>query len=149
MGLQSTHGRSLSTLYTKAALWWLFVFIRHCMTCVWNDICDRDIDRLVGESPVRCSWRTSLRPHSLERTKTRPLASGDMSMRGACLLLSILTLLTLTMLRIASGSRNLYVVNRSNVNVAQSDEYHVGPWHRRVDSGSAALGWQPLICLIL
>ncbi|KAI0771374.1 UbiA prenyltransferase family-domain-containing protein [Irpex lacteus] len=88
MGLQSTHGRSLSTLYTKAILWWLFVFIRHCMTCVWNDICDRDIDRLV------------------ERTKTRPLASGDMSMRGACLLLSILTLLTLTMLRIASGSRN-------------------------------------------
>ncbi|KXN81978.1 4-hydroxybenzoate polyprenyltransferase, mitochondrial [Leucoagaricus sp. SymC.cos] len=46
----------------------------HSTACVINDICDRDFDRL-------------------ERTKTRPLASGAISLKGAiiCLLLQLAT----------------------------------------------------------
>lgn len=50
MGLQSIHAQSLDALYRKAGLWWLFIFIRHSGGCVWNDICDRDIDRAVGNN---------------------------------------------------------------------------------------------------
>ncbi|KAI0087878.1 UbiA prenyltransferase family-domain-containing protein [Irpex rosettiformis] len=91
-GAQSIHLQSLESLYTKAGLWWSFTIIRHLMFCVWNDMCDRDIDRLV------------------ERTKNRPLASGKISMQGATGLLTILTLLSLWSLRVASGSTHLFLL---------------------------------------
>ncbi|KAI0087856.1 UbiA prenyltransferase family-domain-containing protein [Irpex rosettiformis] len=91
MGVQSISTRSLDLLWTKAGLWWLFIFVRHCASCVWNDICDRDIDRLV------------------ERTKTRPLASGKISLLGASSLMSILLLFTLWLLKVASGDTDLFL----------------------------------------
>lgn len=52
--------------------------------CVWNDICDIDFDRAV------------------ERTKTRPLASGAISTGGAYLYLAGLTLACTALLYLAS-----------------------------------------------
>ncbi|KAI0653388.1 UbiA prenyltransferase [Cubamyces menziesii] len=43
--------------------------LRHNAACIWNDICDREFDRRV------------------ERSKTRPLACGAVSLTGAVLLL--------------------------------------------------------------
>ncbi|KZT68758.1 UbiA prenyltransferase [Daedalea quercina L-15889] len=45
--------------------------IRHNAACIWNDICDRDFDCLV------------------ERTKTRPIASGKISLPSALLFLGV------------------------------------------------------------
>ena len=118
MGVQSIGAQSLDLLYAKAGLWWLFTFVRHCASCVWNDICDRDLDRLVGMS-IR-DYRHNLRlggkannwyAHSVERTKNRPLASGRMSLLGASSLLSVLLVLTLWLLKVASGDTTMYVVS--------------------------------------
>jgi len=67
--------------------------------CVWNDICDIDIDRAV------------------ERTKTRPLASGVLSRRGALAYLAALTAACMALLHFASdqawyqGLFGLFVLN--------------------------------------
>ncbi|KAI0771379.1 UbiA prenyltransferase family-domain-containing protein [Irpex lacteus] len=97
MGLQSIHARSLDSLYHKAGPWWLFVFVRHSGGCVWNDICDRDIDCAV------------------ERTKNRPLASGRITVRGAGSLLFTLLVLCLWILRVASGNNQLFLLGVSGL----------------------------------
>ena len=59
----------------------------HCAVCVINDICDIDFDRQVGmllfsrleHGPLRSPRRQP----TPERSKTRPLASGAMSVPEA------------------------------------------------------------------
>ena len=50
-------------------------FILRSAGCTWNDIIDRDIDRLVE--------RTRLRPMARERTRLRPMARGAISLQAA------------------------------------------------------------------
>ncbi|KAI0771397.1 UbiA prenyltransferase family-domain-containing protein [Irpex lacteus] len=92
LGAKSIHAQSLDSFYTKAALWWIFTVVRHLVICVWNDMCDRNIDRLV------------------ERTKDRPLASGKITMQGATRLLLVLLFLTLWSMKIACGDTNLFLL---------------------------------------
>ena len=58
----------------------------HCAACVINDICDIDFDRQVGkfmfESVTIKFVALTLSP-TTERTKTRPLASGAVSVPAA------------------------------------------------------------------
>jgi len=61
------------------------VFLRSA-ACVWNDLCDIDIDRAV------------------ERTKTRPLASGAVSPPGAYLYLAFLSAACLALLSLTSDT---------------------------------------------
>ncbi|TFK35065.1 UbiA prenyltransferase family [Crucibulum laeve] len=55
----------------------------HSAACVWNDICDIEFDRQV------------------ERTKTRPLVTGAVSVKGAYILLFVLLAPSLLMLTVA------------------------------------------------
>jgi len=54
--------------------------------CVWNDLCDIDIDRAV------------------ERTKSRPLASGTISPGGAYIYLACLSMACMALLSLASNT---------------------------------------------
>jgi len=55
----------------KIAQYFLWMTIRHSGACVWNDICDVEFDQKV------------------ERSKSRPLASGEVTFRGAYILLFV------------------------------------------------------------
>ncbi|KAH9832526.1 UbiA prenyltransferase [Rhodofomes roseus] len=62
----------------------------HSAGCIWNDICDRDIDKHV------------------ERTKTRPIASGEITVPAALLLMEIPALgYFATMSYLGSGTMTL------------------------------------------
>ncbi|KZV73628.1 UbiA prenyltransferase [Peniophora sp. CONT] len=56
------------------------IFVVNSAACVYNDICDVEFDRQV------------------DRSKGRPLAAGRASLRGACILLSLLVSVALGML---------------------------------------------------
>ncbi|KAH9836803.1 uncharacterized protein C8Q71DRAFT_60818 [Rhodofomes roseus] len=56
----------------QPALYLVACTIRHNAACIWNDVWDRDFDRQV------------------ERTKTRPVASGMISVSSALLFLMFL-----------------------------------------------------------
>ncbi|KZT07212.1 UbiA prenyltransferase [Laetiporus sulphureus 93-53] len=58
----------------------LMCTVRHSAACIWNDICDRDFDR------------------KIERTKTRPIASGIISVSSALLFLAVNCIIYLAML---------------------------------------------------
>ncbi|KAF5378256.1 hypothetical protein D9757_009141 [Collybiopsis confluens] len=64
----------LSSVLTRLVVYGAASLTLRSAACVWNDICDVDFDRQV------------------ERTKTRPLASGAVSMAGAYLYLILLTM---------------------------------------------------------
>ncbi|KZT67322.1 UbiA prenyltransferase [Daedalea quercina L-15889] len=59
------------TLAIQAVAYLIGCTVRHNAACIWNDICDRDFDRQV------------------ERTKTRPIASGAISVPAALLFLLV------------------------------------------------------------
>lgn len=59
----------------KIAQYFLWMTIRHSGACVWNDICDVEFDKKV------------------ERSKSRPLASGEASVTGAYILVFVHILL--------------------------------------------------------
>jgi len=83
MGAYGASYRPPGQLLLDCFFWWLGNIVRHSAACVWNDICDRDLDRLV------------------ERTKNRPLAAGTVSLEGALGLLLPLIALTVWMLSLA------------------------------------------------
>ncbi|KAI1796648.1 UbiA prenyltransferase [Ganoderma leucocontextum] len=59
-----------TTMWTSLVVCMICGTLRHNAGCCWNDICDIDLDRQV------------------ERSKSRPLASGAVSLAGAVLLLA-------------------------------------------------------------
>lgn len=63
----------------------------HNASCIWNDICDRDIDGRVGESNAPHRSHIYLTIDRTERTKTRPLPSGLISVPAALLWLAVHT----------------------------------------------------------
>ncbi|KAI0346011.1 UbiA prenyltransferase [Trametopsis cervina] len=83
MAAYSVDNISPSNLASLILLWVLGNILRRSAACVWNDICDRDVDRLV------------------ERSKNRPLAAGTVSLTGAYMLLAGMMVLTLFMLSLA------------------------------------------------
>ena len=92
-----------TTVWTMTLLYALGGTLRHNAGCCWNDICDVDFDRQVGEyQPTLRAWDLhSLASGLLERSKSRPLASGAISMTGAFALfaahyVALYYLLTLT-----------------------------------------------------
>jgi hypothetical protein len=48
MGAYHANYRSPNQLLFQAFLWYIGAALGHSAACVWNDICDRDFDRLVG-----------------------------------------------------------------------------------------------------
>jgi hypothetical protein len=51
--LMAAHGIEIEptpNILRMSAMWYMAQLINHAAACVWNDICDRDIDRLVGTS---------------------------------------------------------------------------------------------------
>ena len=95
-----------TTVWTMTLLYALGGTLRHNAGCCWNDICDVDFDRQVGEYQVlnqdltHGTVLTSL-DGLTERSKSRPLASGAISMTGAFALfaahyVALYYLLTLT-----------------------------------------------------
>ena len=95
-----------TTVWTMTLLYALGGTLRHNAGCCWNDICDVDFDRQVGGYHVfsrRCVHESLLIDLDglLERSKSRPLASGAISMTGAFALfaahyVALYYLLTLT-----------------------------------------------------
>ena len=61
----------------------------HCAACVINDICDIDFDRQVGKLLFHTVSVGLTSSPTLERTKTRPLASGAVSVPAAWVFLLI------------------------------------------------------------
>ncbi|APA09747.1 hypothetical protein sscle_05g045170 [Sclerotinia sclerotiorum 1980 UF-70] len=61
-------------------------FLLRSWACAWNDIVDRDLDKLV------------------ERCKQRPMASGKLSVRNACLFTGFLCLVWLALMKILVSS---------------------------------------------
>ncbi|KAJ3863456.1 UbiA prenyltransferase, partial [Lentinula novae-zelandiae] len=70
----------LSTMIHRIIVFGLGITISHAAFCIWNDICDRDLDAKV------------------ERTKTRPLVTGTIKLHGAVIffLIILLTLFGVT-----------------------------------------------------
>lgn len=65
-------------------------FILRCSACAINDILDRDIDGGVGTYALRLIFGDVQQAHAtLERTKTRPLASGRISLFSASMFVFI------------------------------------------------------------
>ena len=48
MGAQSVKFHSVCDILAMATLWYFGNITGHAAACIWNDICDRDVDRLVG-----------------------------------------------------------------------------------------------------
>lgn len=63
----------------------------HNAGCIWNDICDRQFDRHVGTFDIRSSETLLLTTldKSIERTKSRPIAQGLVSVPAALLWLEV------------------------------------------------------------
>ncbi|KAI0771362.1 UbiA prenyltransferase family [Irpex lacteus] len=80
MGAYNVKAQSIMETLIIGALWYLGNITGHAAACVWNDICDRDVDRLV------------------ERSKSRPLAAGTVPLHGAIFLLAALTAATIYLL---------------------------------------------------
>ena len=91
-------GLPMTTLLTYLTLFWVGSFIMRGAACTINDMCDRDLDRGVGESPrnLPTHGRNPSRIPVLclvlivagwilivERTKTRPIASGKVTIPQA------------------------------------------------------------------
>ncbi len=49
MGAYNVKAQSIMETLIIGALWYLGNITGHAAACVWNDICDRDVDRLVGK----------------------------------------------------------------------------------------------------
>ncbi|TFY63841.1 hypothetical protein EVJ58_g3007 [Rhodofomes roseus] len=62
---------SFQSLAIQLITYLVGVTLRHSTACIWNDMYDTEFDRKVG------------------RTRSRPLASGDVSIRGASILLAV------------------------------------------------------------
>ena len=85
-----TEKLDLATMWTSLAICMIGGTLRHNAGCCWNDICDVELDRQVGEYSRTCEEEkllTCVIP-SIERSKSRPLASGAVSLAGAVLLLA-------------------------------------------------------------
>lgn len=70
----------------QAGTWLVWSIILHSVGSTWNDICDVDFDRQVGMfNKISSIFSTYVLTDILERTKTRPLPSGAVSIRAAYL----------------------------------------------------------------
>jgi len=89
-------GLPVTTPLTYLSLFGVGAFVMRGAACTINDMCDRDLDKGVGESPRtqdRKSWCTPVWCSTLtggwtlilvvERTKTRPIASGAVTIPQA------------------------------------------------------------------
>jgi 4-hydroxybenzoate polyprenyltransferase len=70
--------------------WAIGSTLLHSAACVINDICDRDFDRQVGECALHLIGLLLSYPPVSERCKTRPIASGQVSVFGATVFLCAL-----------------------------------------------------------
>lgn len=68
--------------------------LRRAGACVWNDICDKDLDRHVGQSAL-CIYQLCLADNIVvvARSKNRPVASGAVSVKEAFVLFLALSVL--------------------------------------------------------
>jgi len=77
--------------------------LMHCIGCVINDMLDRDFDRKVGTSQFSpdCHWFLDAVQCEIERSKGRPIASGDVTRTEASALLAVIVAITLYMFSFA------------------------------------------------
>lgn len=99
MAAQITNHRPKGDVIQLGWIWYLSRLTSHSAGCVWNDICDRDVDRLVGAPRPILSLLTQIDQKChlifLERSKDRPLAAGTVSVRHAFYLLAGLYAITI------------------------------------------------------
>lgn len=72
----------------------LVATLSHSAFCVWNDICDRELDARVGKYSLKCFYPIILMV-SPARTCNRPLVTGVVSISDATVLFAILVVSTL------------------------------------------------------
>ena len=95
----------MSVLLQRLAIYAFGSIMLRSAACVWNDICDIDIDRAVGELMYDIKRKPSvIIRNTQERTRTRPLASGALSTTGAYIFLAFLTIGCVGLLAFADGS---------------------------------------------
>jgi len=93
-------GLPITTPLTYLSLFGVGAFIMRGAACTINDICDRELDKGVGESPPQSPCTHDRKPSCtpmwcsvltggwtlilvVERTKTRPIANGDVTVPQA------------------------------------------------------------------
>ena len=102
MAAHSTHTLDVGRVFWLIALFCFSQAMGHSGGCVWNDICDRDIDGLVGKSAPSHGFCITIATDNLhaERSKLRPLVAGTVSVHHAVYLVLLIHGFTMAILGI-------------------------------------------------
>lgn len=93
----------VNTLLYQLALFGLGSTLLHSAACVLNDICDIEFDKLVGMlRPSMHVLYSCTELLIIERTRSRPLPSGVVSVLEAWILLLMLLLPTIALLMLTN-----------------------------------------------